>query len=151
MSHALSLLIQLCFRQSSGNGYQWQAFPFLWVSDLYRSLIHRNSLGTPTQLLLSQGDTHQNEFLYGIHEGGLFTNWTHILGKSQDEHEYFSVSEMTINNYYAMRTAIMLPSFLFLFLLPSFLFGPLLLKLASEIMNLLDIWCCLLDGRLACR
>jgi hypothetical protein len=34
LHYTLSLLSQLCILQSSGNGLQWQKFPFLWVPEL---------------------------------------------------------------------------------------------------------------------
>jgi hypothetical protein len=34
LQHALCLLSLLCLHQSSGNAFQWQTFPFLWVLEL---------------------------------------------------------------------------------------------------------------------
>jgi hypothetical protein len=46
-----------CLQQSSGNDFQWQTFPFLWVPELFPYLSHSNSLLTPQQLQLSHDDS----------------------------------------------------------------------------------------------
>jgi hypothetical protein len=43
LEHTLILLSYLCLRQSSGNGFQRQMFPFLWVPELCPCLSHRKS------------------------------------------------------------------------------------------------------------
>jgi hypothetical protein len=51
--HALSLLSQLCLHLSSGKGFQWQMFHFLWAIELILCLSHGNSHLTKFQKLIS--------------------------------------------------------------------------------------------------